>query len=291
MAADKKTSSSQRGREAVYEALHLIEQNGGVMRLGDIVRTMRPTFPANEYERERGKNGYERWDVWLSFYSIDAKAAGWLEKTPQGWRITPEGQEMIKLPQHQFVERLKSEAKLKEKQPPISEVTKEALPELDIERVRAQAEDSVRAHLASLSPYQFQDLVAALLRAMGYHTPFVAAPGKDGGVDVIAYTDPLGAGGAQLKVQVKHYPDGTVGWPVVQQLGGTLLKDNEVGLVVTSGTFSKDARMNSRSYPKQVRLIDFNDFRQLWIDYYHRMPEEDKALMPIEPIYFIKVKE
>ena len=44
-----------------------------------------------------------------------------------------------------------------------------------------------------MPPYQFQDLVAALLRAMGYHVAWVAPPGKDGGTDIVAYTDPLGA--------------------------------------------------------------------------------------------------
>ena len=39
------------------------------------------------------------------------------------------------------------------------------------------------------NPYEFQDLVAALLRAMGYYTPFIAPKGKDGGVDIIAYRD------------------------------------------------------------------------------------------------------
>src|SRR5581483_1369220 len=36
-------------------------------------------------------------------------------------------------------------------------------------------------------------LVAALLRAMGYHVSWVAPPGPDRGVDIIARTDPLGA--------------------------------------------------------------------------------------------------
>ena len=44
-----------------------------------------------------------------------------------------------------------------------------------------------------MPPYQFHDLVAALLRAMGYHVAVVAPTGKDGGTHAVAYTDPLGA--------------------------------------------------------------------------------------------------
>ncbi len=35
-------------------------------------------------------------------------------------------------------------------------------------------------------------MVAALLRAMGYYTPFISPRGKDGGVDILAYQDPIG---------------------------------------------------------------------------------------------------
>ncbi len=39
---------------------------------------------------------------------------------------------------------------------------------------------------------------------MGYHVPFIAPPGRDGGVDAIAYKDPLGTVAPRIKVQVKH---------------------------------------------------------------------------------------
>ena len=39
---------------------------------------------------------------------------------------------------------------------------------------------------------------------MGYYTPFVAPQGKDGGIDVIAYRDPLGTVSPRIKIQIKH---------------------------------------------------------------------------------------
>ena len=41
-----------------------------------------------------------------------------------------------------------------------------------------------------MNPNELQELVADLLRAMDYHVAWVAPPGKDGGVDVLAFTDP-----------------------------------------------------------------------------------------------------
>ena len=81
-----------------------------------------------------------------------------------------------------------------------------------------------------LSPitYEFQDFVAALLRGMGYFTPFISPKGKDGGVDVIAYKDPIGSVGARIKVQVKHRANSKVTSKEVRELSSLLNKQNEL---------------------------------------------------------------
>lgn len=52
--------------------------------------------------------------------------------------------------------------------------------------------DGIFQLIKNMNPYEFQDLVGALLRSMGYHTEFIAARGRDGGIDIIAYQDALG---------------------------------------------------------------------------------------------------
>ena len=40
---------------------------------------------------------------------------------------------------------------------------------------------------------------------MGYHVAWIAPPEKDHGqIDMVAYTDPLGASGPRILVQIKH---------------------------------------------------------------------------------------
>ena len=56
--------------------------------------------------------------------------------------------------------------------------------QLDLTLEPAWAE--ISAHLRAMSPYEFQDLVAALVEAMGYHVAWVAPPGPDRGIDIIA---------------------------------------------------------------------------------------------------------
>jgi restriction system protein len=60
-----------------------------------------------------------------------------------------------------------------------------------IEEAEEAASSVIRDYLAAMPPYEFQNLVAALLKSMGYSVLWVAPPGPDQGIDVIASTDPL----------------------------------------------------------------------------------------------------
>ena len=133
-------------------------------------------------------------------------------------------------------------------------------------------------------------MVAALLRAMGYHTPFIAPKGKDGGVDIIAYVDPLGAQTPRIKVQVKHKPDTSIGASDVRALLG-VLRQGDIALFVTSGTFSPDAKNTSTNSREFIRLIDGDEFIEMWQEYYDKMSDEDKNLLPLKRIAFLGSNE
>ena len=73
-----------------------------------------------------------------------------------------------------------------------------------LEEAEEAAWSEVSRHLDEIIPYEFQKLVADLLKAMGYHIAWVAPPGPDAGIDTIASTDPLAASGPRIKVQVQR---------------------------------------------------------------------------------------
>ena len=77
-----------------------------------------------------------------------------------------------------------------------------------------------------------------MLQAIGYQAR-ITAYSQDGGVDVIAYRDPLGVEPPLIKVQCKHMT-GTIGAPDVQQLVGTR-SANELSVFVTLGSYSREA--------------------------------------------------
>lgn len=267
------------------------------MHIRDIKAAMEKTFPKDDYERERMKtDGSERWYNQLMFHSIGAYKSGFIQKNKGVWHLTPEGEQAMKLSVKEFSDALHKgynewlEKKKKAESTPqdIEEEDAVVETEIDYEQASNQAEEGFRSYIAALNPYEFQDLVAALFRGMGYYTPFVAPKGKDGGVDIIAYRDALGLEFPRVKVQVKHYPTNPVSADVVRQLRGTLSHEGESGVVVTSGSFTNDAKYEARNSHKVITLIDFSLFISLWVEHYSKLSDEDKKRLPIAPIYFVK---
>ena len=157
---------------------------------------------------------------------------------------------------------------------------------IELETLEERAANGIREYLKSKNPYEFQDLVASLLKAMGYYIQSVAPRGKDGGIDIVAYTDPLGAKTPRIKVQVKHKPDTATGAADVRALLG-ILKAGDIALFVTSGTYSTDAKHAATSGDKFIRLIDGDEFIEMWQEYYDKMSDEDKNMLPLKRISFL----
>ena len=287
------SKSDNLAAQNTYAALKILEQEGGDMRYSDICQKLLEIRDFSDYEKENTKSGYPRWKIYLQFFSIELSIAGYIIRNKGVWHLTEEGQAALKKTPEDFfssfhsaykehVKKQKSEKVLEDKIDDIKEIPNE------LEDLQSRAASGIIDYINQKNPYEFQELVAALLRSMGYYTPFIAPKGKDGGIDIIAYQDPLGTTQPQLKVQVKHYPKTPISVDVVRSLGGVLVKEGEVGLLVTSGTFTNDAKREARNYHRRLRLIDIDEFIDLWIRYYDNMTEADKAVLPITPIYFIK---
>ncbi len=147
------------------------------------------------------------------FFSIDYVKAGFLVKKKGIWYLTPEAEELLKLSDIQLMEKATeayrkwklSRVQDEEPQEIVESVgTEEKVTIYEIEQIEQIAADGLKNYISTKNAYEFQDLAAALLRGMGYFTPFIAPPGKDGGVDILAYRDPLGTVSPRIKVQVKH---------------------------------------------------------------------------------------
>ena len=196
--------------KVIYAAFQILKDHGNEMQMRDLMMEVEKKVDLNEWEKERyEKSGYIRWQSILHFFSIDCVKAEFLIKKKGTWYLTPEGEEAISLGHVKLLETItKAYRKWKSEQPEDTEDveadTDEATTSMAFEEIEQIAMDGLEKFIQKKNAYEFQDLVAALLRAMGYYTPFVAPRGKDGGIDVIAYQDPLGTESPRIQVQIKH---------------------------------------------------------------------------------------
>jgi restriction system protein len=137
-----------------------------------------------------------------------------------------------------------------------------------------------------MPPYDFQELVAALLQGMNYHVEWISPPGRDGGVDIIAHGDPLGINGPQIKVQVKRR-EAKVTVDGLRAFMG-LLSESDVGIFFSTGGFTKEAEEEARRQQlRRVRLVNSDQFLELWIRFYDHVPEVRRRLLPLRPVYYL----
>ncbi len=281
--------------KTLYAVMKEISRRGGGMPAKELYPFVEANVKLTEWEQEpAGKNKYIRWTNSFQFYSINYAKAGLIIKQKGMWYLTPEGEAALKLSPEEVMEKgevayrewrkLNPREDKRDEEPTDENAERDWAEELNL--LESDAREGIRQFIVSKSPYEFQDMVAALLRAMGYHTPFIAPKGKDGGIDIIAYLDPLGAQTPRIKVQVKHKPDTAIGASEVRALSG-ILKAGDIALFVTSGTYSADARNAASGNDKFIRLIDGNDFIDMWQEYYDKMTDDDKNMLPLKRIAFL----
>lgn len=299
-----KSKSVAIAEKTIFAVFNIIKDAGGEMRGKDVVDRIRETTEFNDYEMHRyEKTGYIRWESILHFYTIDCMKAGYMRKSKGLWILTEEGEEAIKLGPEKLLntatkiyrewdaKRKKDKANEDDEDPDEIKSDKGQAQKALLSQYEEDANSGLRNFIIEKNPYEFQDLVAGLLDAMGYHISDIAQRGPDGGIDIIAYTDPLGTKQPRIIVQVKHRPNNSVSSDEIQKLSGTLKRNTDVGIFVTSGQFSKPAIKEARESREHIELIDFDRFINLWQEYYDKMADEQKNMLPLQPIYFLGSNE
>lgn len=280
----------------VYVALQILNKNEGKMSL----TTLRDELEAQEQHQfpEGMRENRRYWHHRLASTAHSFVEAGYLVKLGGEWQLTEEGAEaleslgkedMIKNARDKNIaaqKARKSEFPAQQSDAESDSISVELGEDnrLDVEEFQSNAKEEIRAYIHKMNPYDFQRLCAALLRGMGYHTSYVAPPGIDGGVDVIAYADPLGVGG-RIKAQIKRHNDNTtISVDAVRELAG-VLQDGDIGVFITSSKFKRDCEKEARKNSKHIELIDFGRFVDLWFENYDKLSYADKQRLPLQHIH------
>ncbi len=183
------------------------------------------------------------------------KGMGLLTNSKRGvWTVTDAGQSATLdqiVPLHQqFVNATRKKGKRAGVKPGMSS-------ELAVVEAEAEGDwkDSLLDALLTMSPTAFERLAQRLLRESGFSSAVVTGRAGDGGID--------GLGVYQISLlsfpvffQCKRYK-GSVGASAVRDFRGAMAGRGEKGLLITTGTFTNDARSEAkRDGAPPIDLID-----------------------------------
>jgi restriction system protein len=164
--------------------------------------------------------------------------------------------------------------------PALEEQEEEAL---EIQDNEEKARQFIEDRLSRLDWKEMQELVAAILRAMGYKAR-VSDDGPDRGVDIFASPDGLGLQEPRIFVEVKHRSAQMGSQEIRAFLGGR--KPGDRCLYVSTAGFSKDARYEAERASVPIRLLTMTDLRELLMEHYENLSTEAKRRVPLRRGYW-----
>jgi restriction system protein len=284
--------------EFVRQAFGILQSYPDGLPAKEILSRIEQSLKLSDFEKSDYPNrpGVRRFDKIVRFGTIASVKAGWLLKSKGKWVLTEEGKKAYESYKDPELFQRKADELYKkwEATQPGSVVGEEEDPSDSATTTLEEAEElawsEIEKYLRGMNPYDLQALVAALLRAMGYHVTWVAPPGPDKGIDILAYTDPLGTTHPRIKVQVKRHAESTN----VDGLRSfmAVLGDQDVGIFVSTGGFTSAAEQEARTQEKRkITLVDMEKLFDLWVQHYGRLSESDKLLLPLKPVYYIAAPE
>ncbi len=257
----------------------------------EIMRYFRSSVPLSEFE-----TGYysfaphsPRYEVIIRVGTIPLVRAGWMEKTKKGrWFITDAGRQACKRYKRAddfFKESVRLFQEWKEEED-------NRLARLSSDPYNHAFDNSweqIRHYIDSLDIVELRTIVGALLKALGCHIVWSANTGQNESgdiLDLICYSDSLGLSSPRVLVHITKMNQ-------ISTVEGLtwfmrLLQPGEVGIYISFGGMTnslKDFALTQTQ--KRIRLIDLENFVELWIENIEKINQEDRAKLPLKPVYFL----
>jgi restriction system protein len=142
--------------------------------------------------------------------------------------------------------------------------------------------ERIKDQVNQLEWSDMQELVAGILRAMGYKTQ-VSPPGSDLGRDILASPDGFGFEQPRIVVEVKHRKDTMGSQDLRSFLGGRHPDDR--GLYVSTGGFTKDARYEADRSSVPLTLWTLEELTKALLDNYDRVDSRTRALVSLRTFF------
>jgi restriction system protein len=151
-----------------------------------------------------------------------------------------------------------------------------------LHQTEAIAFERIKDQINKLEWDDMQELVAGILRAMGYKTQ-VSPAGPDRGKDILASPDGFGFQQPRIVVEVKHR-DGKMGSSQLRSFLGGRHKDDR-GLYVSTGGFTKDALYEAERAVVPLMLWSLDELARALTDNYQNADAKTKQMVPLRYFY------
>lgn len=167
--------------------------------------------------------------------------------------------------------------------PAVEENIEEAIVADPLADIKERAHEQIKDLIIKLDWREMQDLVAGILRAMGYKTQ-VSPNGSDRGKDIVASPDGFGFEHPRIVVEVKHRK-GQMGSQEIRSFLGGRHKDDR-GLYVSTGGFTKDAQYEADRASIPLAMWTLDHVVRALIEHYDATDAETKRIVPLKRLYW-----
>ena len=252
--------------------------------LRDVITALADHFGLSDEERtEMLPSGFQgKFTNRVAWAATHLNKAGALTRVGRGrYRITPRGKDLLgsgdpvnlsalaRFPEYQEFKSGPRTQGIQPQRQVLEDVTPAEAIDAAIASIRQAVSTELLERIKAAPPDFFERLVIDLLLKMGYggsRRDAGAAVGRsgDGGIDGVIKEDRLGLDA--VYIQAKRW-EGSVGRPVVQMFAGSLDGQKATkGVLITTSSFTGDAREYAQSIGKRIVLVDGAQLAELLID-------------------------
>jgi len=254
----------------LLKAIHKLGSSASISELEDEVASTLGLTEKEASEIHKGTQSEFSYRLaWARYY---LKEYGLLNNSTRGvWSLTSEGRKTTSVDKKEVIKAVNKSVKERS-------ITKE---ETEIEKpTEAGWEDKLLNVIKALSPDAFERLCQRLLRESGFIHVEITGRSGDGGIDGKGIVRIGGLLSFHMIFQCKRFK-GSVSPSVVRDFRGAMIGRADKGLLITTGTFTKDARTEAqRDGAPPIDLVDGQTLSEklkelkLGIDVKERVVEE-----------------
>jgi restriction system protein len=237
----------------VLRALHSLGGSATNQELEDKVIEILQLPEEEAYERREGKS-QTRLNYRTAWAKSYLKKHGLVDNTERGvWALTAEGQKTTDVDPADVKASVRAEFANKKRSGPSQD---DELDEEGATDAEVSWQDKLLSILTEMTPDAFERLSQRLLRESGFTQVEVTGRSGDGGIDGHGVVKLQGLLSFHVYFQCKRYRN-TVGSSVVRDFRGAMMGRADKGLIITTGTFTRDAIAEAtRDGATPIDLID-----------------------------------